>query len=75
MPPGCCLGVWVVSAGLWLEVVPQMSVLILIALKHFQLVFKKLVFEGIPKWPACDDFQVSFAALGEIMGTFLNFLG
>lgn len=52
--------VWVVFAGLCLEVVPQMSVLILIALKYFQLIFKKLVFENIPQWPTCCILQMIF---------------
>lgn len=55
-----------------------MSVLVLIALKYFQLMLKKLVFKDIPTANmlcSSDDFQISFAALGEIMNMFLNFLG
>lgn len=54
------LCVWVVFAGLCLEVVPQMSVLILIALKYFQLMLNKFIFEDIPKRPTHCVLQVIF---------------
>lgn len=51
--------VWVVFA-VCLELVPQMAVLIVIALICFQLIFKKLVFEEIPNWPTCCVLQMIF---------------